>query len=412
MTSTKLYMLWGTLALSSIVFIEPAPYDFAMVLLCAYFLVTGLRIPAGLILPLWLAGLFLLANVISIVAAEPNIAQPHFYLAYYAALTGYLFLTWLFFAAVVYADPNGTLPMIWKGYAVAALIAALCAYAGYFGLVPNAEVFLKMGRAKGPFKDPNVFGPFIVPVVLYLLTVRSHQQPIRELGRLAVALFLMGAILISFSRGAWAHFILSFFFLLGLTFLTSKSLSDYLRISVLAIASVLIVVALALTALTSPHTSEMMKKRAALTQSYDVEAGGRFSTQRAALDTIARYPLGIGPNRTQSQLGRVPHNVFLKVTAENGWLGGIAFVGLILLTLWRGFWSCFVFRRHQQLFIVAYASFVGAVAESLVIDSLHWRHFFLLMGILWGLLLRTDREASDKIKSDTCPQTRPAILYP
>ena len=29
---------------------------------------------------------------------------------------------------------------------------------------------------------------------------------------------------------------------------------------------------------------------------------------------------------------------------------------------------------------------VGAAAESVIIDSDHWRHYFLLLGVLWGLM--------------------------
>ena len=33
-----------------------------------------------------------------------------------------------------------------------------------------------------------------------------------------------------------------------------------------------------------------------------------------------------------------------------------------------------------------YAAYLGMVAESLIIDSDHWRHYFLILGVLWGLM--------------------------
>jgi hypothetical protein len=33
--------------------------------------------------------------------------------------------------------------------------------------------------------------------------------------------------------------------------------------------------------------------------------------------------------------------------------------------------------------------FVGEIGESIVIDSDHWRHFFLVMGLVWGLAAAT-----------------------
>ncbi len=38
-----------------------------------------------------------------------------------------------------------------------------------------------------------------------------------------------------------------------------------------------------------------------------------------------------------------------------------------------------------------HSGYIGAAIESLVIDSDHWRHYFLLMGILWGTYVNTVR---------------------
>ena len=32
------------------------------------------------------------------------------------------------------------------------------------------------------------------------------------------------------------------------------------------------------------------------------------------------------------------------------------------------------------------SAFVGTAAESVLIDSDHWRHYFLLLGVIWGLM--------------------------
>jgi len=41
--------------------------------------------------------------------------------------------------------------------------------------------------------------------------------------------------------------------------------------------------------------------------------------------------------------------------------------------------------------------FIGEVAEGFVIDTDHWRHFFLLLGIIWGLAAATFREARQPV---------------
>jgi hypothetical protein len=45
--------------------------------------------------------------------------------------------------------------------------------------------------------------------------------------------------------------------------------------------------------------------------------------------------------------------------------------------------------------IVAYATFVGEVAEGFIIDTDHWRHFYLLLGMIWGMAAATRKFARD-----------------
>ena len=43
----------------------------------------------------------------------------------------------------------------------------------------------------------------------------------------------------------------------------------------------------------------------------------------------------------------------------------------------------------QAYLIVGYAAFVGEAVEGLIVDTDHWRHFFLLLGLIWGLAVAT-----------------------
>jgi hypothetical protein len=43
----------------------------------------------------------------------------------------------------------------------------------------------------------------------------------------------------------------------------------------------------------------------------------------------------------------------------------------------------------QNYLIVAYATFVGEAVEGFIVDTDHWRHFFLLLGLIWGLAVAT-----------------------
>ena len=55
---------------------------------------------------------------------------------------------------------------------------------GYFDLLPGAhELLTRYGRATGPFKDPNVFGPFLVPALVYALQPAHRRAAAQEHSR-------------------------------------------------------------------------------------------------------------------------------------------------------------------------------------------------------------------------------------
>jgi hypothetical protein len=67
----------------------------------------------------------------------------------------------------------------------------------------------------------------------------------------------------------------------------------------------------------------------------------------------------------------------------------MAYVGLLLGTLFVGLRTSLAHTPWQPYAITAFATFVGEVAEGFIIDTDHWRHFFLLLGIIWGLAAAT-----------------------
>src|SRR4029077_12692481 len=70
-------------------------------------------------------------------------------------------------------------------------------------------------RASGLFKDPNVFGPFLVPIAVILLEQRVAPrvpQPIRlrALTSWLCLVALCVGVLLSYSRAAWANLVIAF----------------------------------------------------------------------------------------------------------------------------------------------------------------------------------------------------------
>jgi hypothetical protein len=68
-----------------------------------------------------------------------------------------------------------------------------------------------------------------------------------------------------------------------------------------------------------------------------------------------------------------------------GWLSGTAYLGLILVTLIVGLQHVFVRTPWRAAYIAVYATYAAETGESYIIDVQHWRHYFMIIGVLWGL---------------------------
>jgi hypothetical protein len=64
----------------------------------------------------------------------------------------------------------------------------------------------------------------------------------------------------------------------------------------------------------------------------------------------------------------------------------MVYATLVLTTLWLGLRTVFIDTPWRTTYLAVYSAFVGAAAESVLIDSDHWRHYFLLLGVIWGLM--------------------------
>ncbi len=67
----------------------------------------------------------------------------------------------------------------------------------------------------------------------------------------------------------------------------------------------------------------------------------------------------------------------------------MAYLLLLISTVWVGFRTALVRTPWQGYQIAALGAFVGEMAEGFIIDTDHWRHFFLILGIVRGLAAAT-----------------------
>lgn len=377
-------MLWVTVFTGGFVFIEPAPYEVVFALLCCAVLLKGIRFPRMLVLPLGLLTVWIAGGIVSIAATRGG-TEP----VVYIGISAYLALTTILFAALVAEQPGRKIDLFRNAYMAAALITATAGIAGYFHLFPGADLFTNYGRAKGMFKDPNVFSPFLVfPALLLFQDLLSSSQKKATAACAFLALFL-AAILLSFSRASWGHLVVSGTVMACLMFATSGT--NRLRLKIIASVLIGIFAAGAVIAglLTIPSVNELFQMRAEFAQDYDSGATGRFGTQLRAIPDLLERPFGFGPYGFSNRYLQDPHNVYLNAFSSYGWLGGLSYLCFVLATWLVGLRFVLMQTPWQNFHIAAYATYVGVSLEGLVIDTDHWRHYFLLAGLVWGLCAAT-----------------------
>jgi hypothetical protein len=199
-------------------------------------------------------------------------------------------------------------------------------------------------------------------------------------------LVMLLGLFLSFSRGAWGQLVFSAAVLMAVGFVTTRSTRARARILLVAIVGGLTAIMLIAVLLSIPQVADLFTERATLDQSYDFGYFGRFGRYVLGAQLGLERPLGIGPLQFWRFFGEDAHNTYLNSFMSGGWLSGFAYLtltGVTLLAATRFLRADTPWRSSYQ---VIYAGFVGVAAESAIIDIEHWRHYFMIMGALWGLM--------------------------
>jgi hypothetical protein len=285
------------------------------------------------------------------------------------------------------SNTQDRLAALMQGCLAAGVVAAAVGIASYFRLLPGSAEWLLYDRARGTFKDPNVFGAFlVVPALLALQQVITGRLAQALRGAMLYTLFLAG-ILLSFSRASWDMLAGTTMLVLLLTFITTEQPRLRLRIVVLAVGGGLAIALLIAALLSLDAVAALFKQRVSLDQSYDVGETGRFGRHLLGALLALDVPLGIGPLQFARYFPEDPHNSYLNAFMSGGWLSGACYLTLVLLTLAFGLRPLFQRTPWQPMYVVVYTAYVGVALESVIIDSDHWRHGFLLLGLVWGLIV-------------------------
>jgi O-antigen ligase len=384
LTARLLHLLLFVAILGSpFVFIEPSPYEVFVGLLALGALVAGVTIDRK-IMPLLF--LLLIWNVSGLASLVPVLYDRE--AVTFVVISFYMAMTAIVFACLFAKDSVRRLEIMRTAYILAGVIAAIIGIIGYFNLVPGAwENLTLYNRAKGTFKDPNVFGPYLILPVLFL--IQGILIKGFKLRYIAAALTILVALLLTFSRAAWAHFVFSAILMVALMFVASPSARFRARLASFSVLTAIGVGALLAGMLSVGTIGAVFKERASLVQEYDVGSGGRFTQQQDSIPVLLERPNGLGPYQFHKYYDQDPHEVYLNAFASYGWVGGFSYAILVLFTLWAGYANVLKRTPWQPYFIAALATYTGVVLEGFVIDTDHWRHYYLLVGIIWGLVIAT-----------------------
>jgi len=364
--------------LSGFVITEPAPFDVYMAVLIGFWFILGLKISRTTAVLLAFMLVFMAGGFLSITQMEKIGDAP-----IYLAVTLFLCLSAVFLCAIIDED-HRRLKLIFNAWTAAAVTTAMLGILGYFKAFPGAEIFTRYDRAMGAFQDPNVFGPFLIAPFLFLLhgilTEKISGLPVR-----AIALGIISfGVLLSFSRAAWAMFAFSAAMMVLLMFIKERSGAFRLKVLIITLGGIVFCVVAIVVALQIPQVADLLTSRTKLVQDYDGERLGRFARHQIGFLNAMSQPLGIGPMVFSTIFPEDEHNIWLKSLTTYGWLGFITYIGMVWTTIWFGLRYMFRDRPWQPYLLIGWIAICGHELIGNVIDTDHWRHHFMLFGIVWG----------------------------
>jgi O-antigen ligase len=363
--------------LLAVVRVEPAPADLVFAVVITVALITGRfdlrRAPWSVAA---LIGAFLALNLLSTVEVVNGARAIAF-----SSITFYLavFSLWL----TSYVRSIRAARVILRGYLVGAVVSALLSSLALFAPIPGQDLFTEIGRARGLFKDPNVFGPFLVPAALIMIEEILTPRLLRvgRLMKLLAVLTLGCGILFSYSRAAWLNIGVG----VAVLVIVLAVRRGGGRRAAHAFAVLLVAVAAATAVVGFTGSVEFLQERARV-QTYDAD---RFGGQLASIESAGRYPFGIGPGQIEEVADISTHSTYARVLGEQGLPGLIVILALMFVTLSSATGNAIVGRDTYGIGSAALlAAWCGILANSVFIDTLHWRHLWAVAALIWAGSLR------------------------
>ena len=385
-------MLFLMLAVGSVSFFEPSPYEIVFLALLPVVLLGHLVVTRVTLAFFFIVGIFLTAEMLSLMpylADRPAPAEDGTGATalVYTLQTLYLFVSAIMFAIVFTRNTTPRLRLALTAYTISSIFAAAWAAAGYFNLPGFHDTASIVNRIAGPFKDPNVLGSYSVLGVLCLMqsvvTASSHGR--RLLGVVALAFTIFGGIFLPLSRGAWGAMVFATAYFGVATYYTADNRKVRRNLVSAAIAMALLVAAAGAVVMSDSTLRDVVSDRAKLEQDYDGGITGRFGNQVRSVPMLMERPLGFGPHRFAFYFDLDPHNSFIGAFASAGWIGGVFFLLMVLFTSFIGVRLTLLRTPYLRQAQVVVPALTSAFLQALQIDIDHWRFIYFMIGAVWGM---------------------------
>jgi O-antigen ligase len=365
--------------LLGVVRMEPAPSDALLAAVIALAIVSGRfdlrRVPGSMVA---LLVLLLALNLLSMTAASDlGDAMRFFGITLYLATLAVWLTTYL-------QSPERMRRVVGAYVAGAAAFAAL-AVLGLFVAYPGHDLLTgeSATRAQGAFKDPNVFGPFLIPAALIMLeeALRPRLFGLRRGASAALLAVLALGIVFAYSRAGWLNLAVGVLVMLVVMSLRT----DAGRAVAGTLALVAVMAAVGGAAVVATGSAEFLQERAQV-QAYDTD---RFSAQRTGVQLAEEHALGVGPGQFEHAQPVSAHSIYIRVLAEQGVVGLATLVALLAGTLVLAAANVVGGRDAYGVgSAVLLAAWCGLLANSAFVDTLHWRHLWFVAALIWVAAMR------------------------
>jgi hypothetical protein len=285
---------------------------------------------------------------------------------------------------------------------------------------PNRAERGRFDRAQGPVNEPNRFAQImvvLVPFAIYLFrTSRSHLV---RAGVSLMGVFVVIGIVLTLSRGAMVALALMALSMAGLGWIRSSRL---VVVAALGLFLVPVVTPFYLDRITSITNVTYLTGDASTIRGADGAMRGRLTEMLAAFNVFLDHPfVGVGPGQfapyyvqdysqdpdiqfRDIREARRAHTLYFELAAENGAVGLVAFMTIVLVLMHR-LWHArqALLSRMPALSDLATACLLSILAYLWTAVFLHMsyqRYYWLLLAISTAALHVVTSEANRRGAGD------------